>query len=186
MMIQAGEARKGHIIEYKDSLWRIVDIQEAFVGKRGKYAQIKMKNLDDGHSETQRFATSDKLEKAFVESKKLTFLYEDTGGYVFMNPETGEQCHVDQDLFGDMKDFLAYNMELDIDFHQNKAVGVQMPPSVVLEVTKAEPAVKGNTATSVTKPVELETGVTVKVPGHITTGDKIRVDTRSRDFLGRE
>ncbi len=185
-MIQAGDVKKGHIIEHNDSLWRVVDVQEAFVGKRGKYAQVKMKNLDDGHTETQRFATSDKLEKAYVETRKLTFLYEDTGGYVFMNPENGEQFHVDQDLLGEMRDFLTYNMELDIDFHANKAVGVQMPASVVLEVTKADPAVKGNTATSVTKPVELETGVTVKVPGHITKGEKIRVDTRSRDFLGRE
>ncbi len=185
-MIQAGEVRKGNIIEYKDSLWRVVDVQEAFVGKRGKYAQIKMKNLDDGHIETQRFATSDKLEKAYVETKKLTFLYEDTGGYVFMNPETGEQFHVDQELFGDMKNYLAYNMELAVDFHRGRAVGVQMPTSVVLEVTKADPAIKGDTATSVTRPVELETGVMVKVPGHISAGERVKVDTRTGEFLGRE
>lgn len=186
MIIEAGEVRKGHIIEFNDSLWRVLDTEEAFVGKRGKYTQVKMKNLDDGHINTQRFSTSDRVEKAFVDTKRLTFLYEDIGGYVFMDPETGRQSHVDQDLFGELRDFLTYNMEVDIDFYQDKPVGVQMPASVVLEVTKAEPAVKGNTATSVTKPAELETGVTIKVPGHISKGDKVKVDTRTREFLGRE
>lgn len=173
-------------MEYNDSLWTVIDVAEAFVGKRGKYAQIKMKNLEDGHIETQRFATSEKLEKAHVENMRLTYLYEDTGGYVFMEPDSGRQYHVDTDLVGDMKDFLSYNMELDIDFYRGKAVGVQMPPSVVLEVTKADPAVKGNTATSVTRPVELETGLTIKAPGHIKEGDRVKVDTRTRHFLGRE
>ena len=186
MLIQAGDVRKGNILEYKDSLWNVIDVQEAFVGKRGKYAQVKMKNLEDGHIETQRFATSEKIEKAHVDTRRLTYLYEDAAGYVFMKPDTGAQHILDPDLLGDQRDFLSYNMELDIVFYGERAVGVQMPPSVVLEVTRAEPAVKGNTATSVSRPVDLETGLTIKAPAHIGEGDRVRVDTRSREFLGRE
>ncbi len=186
MLIQAGEVRKGNVLEYKDALWNVTDVQEAFVGKRGKYAQIKMKNIEDGHIETQRFATSEKIEKAHLETRRLTYLYEDVGGYVFMNPDTGAQYIIDRALLGDQSDFLSYNMELDIDFYLDRAVGVQMPPSIVLEVTRAEPAVKGNTATSVSRPVELETGLTIKAPAHIGEGDRVRVDTRTRQFLGRE
>jgi elongation factor P len=184
-MIQAGNVRKGNVINYKDSLWVIIDTQEAHVGKRGKYAQLKMKNLDDGHIETQRFSTSDKIEKAFLETKQMTYLYEDTAGYVFMDPETGQQVHLGEEILSDMLPYLAYNITLDISFYQGTPVAIEKPANVTLEVVKTEPAVRGNTATNVTKPAEVETGLTVKVPGHIRKGDKIRVDTRTGEFMER-
>jgi elongation factor P len=184
-VIEAGSVRKGNVIEYENDLWMVLDTQQTFVGKKGAYVQIKMKSLGDGHIGTQRFSTSDKVEKAYVESRRMTYLYEDTAGHVFMDPETGEQVTIDRDMLEDVLPYLAYNAEVQVEFHGDRAVTVELPPSVVLEVTDTEPAVRGNTATSVTKPAEVETGLTVKVPGHVSEGDKIEVDTRNGEFLGR-
>ena len=185
MIIEAGDAKKGNVIEYENQLWVVLDTQVTYVGKKGAYTQIKMKNLEDNHIETQRFSTSDRIEKAFVETRRMTYLYEDTAGYVFMDPETGQQTHLDEGLLEDVLPYLAYNAEVEVEFYEDKPVGVDIPANVVLEVTKTEPAVKGDTATSVTKPAEVETGLTVQVPGHIKEGEKIKVDTRSGEFLGR-
>lgn len=184
-IVEAGSVRNGNVIVMDDKLWMVLDTQQTFVGKKGAYVQIKMKNLDNGHIETNRFSTSDKVEKAFVETRRMTYLYEDTAGHVFMNPETGEQVTISRDMLEDVLPYLAYNAEVDVDFYEDRPITVELPPSVELEVTKTEPAVRGNTATNVTKPAEVETGLTVKVPGHIEEGEKIEVDTRSGEFLGR-
>lgn len=184
-IIEAGSVRKGNVIEHEGDLWMVLDTQQTYVGKKGAYVQIKMQNLENNHIETKRFSTSDKVEKAFLETKHMTYLYEDTAGHVFMDPDTGQQVTISRDQLEDVMPYLAYNAEVEVEFHENRPVTVEMPPSVVLEVTDTEPAVKGDTATSVTKPAEVETGLTVKVPGHIKEGDKIEVDTRSGEFLGR-
>jgi len=183
--MRAGEVRKGNVIKFRDELWLVVDTRVAYVGKRGAYAQVKMQSLGDHHIETQRFSTSDDVEKAFLDSKTLTYLYCDGASYVFMDPETGEQFSVGEDMVEGAIPYLAYNAEVDVKFHDGQPVQVELPPSVVLEVTATEPAVRGDTATAVTKPATLETGTVVKVPGHIKQGETIRVDTRTGEFLGR-
>jgi elongation factor P len=103
-----------------------------------------------------------------------------------MDPASGDQVHIGADLLEDVIPFMAYNADVDVQFHEGKAISVELPTSVVLEVTHTDPAVKGDTATSVTKPATLETGHVInKVPGHVKTGDRIRVDTRTGEFLGR-
>lgn len=184
-MIKAVDIRKGHVLRYKDVLWAVVDTQVTYVGKRGAYTQVKMQSLDDQHIETQRFSTSDIVEKAFLESRAMTYLYRDGDNFVFMDPDTGEQVTVAQKLIEDIVPYLAYNAETQIAFFEGRPVRVEIPASVVLEVTKTDPAVRGDTATGVTKPAEVETGLVVKVPGHIQLGETIRVDTRSGEFLGR-
>lgn len=173
------------MIEFRDTLWQVLDSQVTYVGKRGAYVQVKMQSLDDQHIETQRFSTSDSVERVFLESKTLTYLYGNPDSFVFMDPQTGDQVEVAAGKMADAASYLAYNAEVAIDLCKGKPVRVEMPASVVLEVTKTEPAVRGDTATAVTKPAELETGITVKVPGHIRQGEKIRVDTRTGEFLGR-
>ncbi|MFP4026268.1 MAG: elongation factor P [Candidatus Brocadiia bacterium] len=184
-MIEAGNIKNGNVIEYEGSLWVVLDTQVTYVGKKGAYSQIKMKNLDDKHIETERFSTSDKLKKAFLESRRMTYLYEDTAGYVFMDPDTGEQTTLDRDMMEGLVQYLPYNAEVQVEFYEDRAISIELPPNVELEVTDTDPAIKGDTATSVTKPATVETGLTVKVPGHIKQGEKIRVDTRSGEFLGR-
>lgn len=184
-MIRAGEIRKGNVIEFRDALWQALDTQITYVGKRGAYVQVKMQNLDDQHIETQRFSTSDNVERAFLESKTMTYLYGNPDSFVFMDPETGDQVEVDASKMEDVASYLAHNAEVAIRFCKGRPVRIEVPASVVLEVTKTEPALRGDTATGVTKPAEVETGITVKVPGHIRQGEKIRVDTRTGEFLGR-
>jgi len=182
---RAVRIKTGNVIRWRDELWKVLQTQQTFVGKKGAYIQIKLQNLDDGHIETNRFASSDQVEKVFLEERRMEYLYEDGVGYVFMDPETGEQTHIEQDLLGEATDYLAYNTDVQIQFHEGRPIGVELPPSVTLEVTKTEPAVRGDTATSVTKPAEVETGLVVKVPGHIKKGENIQVNTRTGEFLGR-
>ncbi len=184
-MVRATQVKKGNVIQWRGELWQVVDTQQTFIGKKGAYMQMKLRNLDDGHIETNRFASGDEVSKAYVQTRRMEYLYEDGVGYVFMDPETGEQMHIDRELLADALPYLTYNTQIEVQFHENRPIGIEMPPSVVLEVTRTEPAVRGDTATSVTKPAELETGLVVKVPGHIKTGEEIQVDTRTGEFLGR-
>lgn len=184
-MIRAGEIRRGNVIEFRDTLWLVLDTQVTYTGKRGAYTQVKMQSLEDQHIETQRFSTSDSVEKAFLESRTMTYLYEDGRNLVFMDPETGDQIEVAEGKVEDIAPYLAHNADVEIRFCRGEPVQVDIPPSVVLEVTKTDPAARGDTATAVTKPAQVETGLTVKVPGHIRQGEKIRVDTRTGGFLGR-
>jgi len=177
--------KRGHVIKWRGQLWRVMDTQQTFFGKRGAYHQMRLANLDDGHVETERFSSDQEVEKAFLESHAMQYLYQDANSYVFMDPQTGDQTHISEDVLEDALPYLAYNAEAQVQLHEGRAVAVELPPSVVLEVVKTEPAVRGDTATSVTKPAEVETGLVVKVPGHIKIGDRIEVDTRTGEFLGR-
>jgi len=182
---RAVQIRKGHVIKWRGELWKVTDTQQVFFGKRGAYHQMKLQNVNDGHVEQNRFASDEEVEKAFLETRKMEFLYQDGDSYVFMDPGNGEQVHIAEDVVKDQLPYISYNAQVDVSFHEGRALSVELPASVVLEVTHTEPAVKGDTATSVTKPAELETGLTVKVPGHVKIGDKVQVDTRTGEFLGR-
>lgn len=184
-MPKAVHIKKGNVVVWREDLWRVTGTQQTFTGKRGAYHQIKLQSLSDGHVETQRFSSDDNIEKAFLETRRMQYLYQDGPSYVFMNPATGEQVHVGENVLEEALPYLAYNAVLEVQIHEGKAVAVDMAASVVLEVTQTDPAVRGDTATGVTKPATVETGLVVKVPGHVKTGDRIQVDTRSGEFMGR-
>ena len=184
-MAKAVQIKKGNAIKLDGELWRVVDIQQTFTGKHGAYQQMKLANVNDGHVETRRFASGDNVEKAFLTTETLQYLYQDGPSYVFMDEETGEQIHVGADLLTDILPYMAYNCDVDLQMYEGKPITASIASSVVLEVTHTEPAARGDTATAVTKPAELETGLTIKVPGHIKIGDKVSVDTRTGEFLGR-
>jgi len=184
-MPKAVQIKKGNVIKWRDVLWKVVDIQQTFTGKHGAYYQMKIQNVDDGHVEMERFSADQEIPRAFLENQRMEYLYPDVGSYVFMDPKTGDQIHVSEKLLEEVLPYLAYNAEVDVQLYEDRPIAVVLPASVVLEVTKTEPAVRGDTATAVTKPAELETGLVVKVPGHVKNGDKIQVDTRTGAFLGR-
>jgi elongation factor P len=184
-MARAVQIKKGNVINWRDALWKVVDTQQTFIGKKGAYIQMKLQNVSDGHVETNRFSSSEEVDRAFLTVRRLEYLYADGVSYVFMDPSTGDQVHVGGDVLEGVLPYLAYNAVAEVQFHESTPIAVELPASVVLEVTKADPAVRGDTATSVTKPAELETGLVVKVPGHVKKGDKVRVDTRTGEFLGR-
>jgi len=184
-VVDAVKIKIGNVVEFGGALWKVLDTQQTFTGKHGAYMQLKMKRLSDGHTETRRFSSSDNLERAFLEARTMEYLYADGTHYVFMDPDTGDQITVDGDDLRHVIPYLSYNARVNATFHEGHPIEVQLPASVVLEVTHTEPAVRGDTATTVTKPAQLETGLQVRVPGHVKTGDKVKVDTRTGEFLGR-
>jgi elongation factor P len=182
---RAVKIRAGNVIRWRGENWRVLDTQQTFTGKHGAYFQMKLQSLSDGHVETNRFGSNENIDRAYVETKRMQYLYQDGVNYVFMDPKTGEQILLGEDMLKGVIPYMPYNADVEIQFVDEKPVAAELPASVVLEVTYTEPAVKGDTATSVTKPAEVETGVSVKVPGHVKIGDKISVDTRTGEFLGR-
>ncbi len=184
-VVRAGQIKRGNVIKWRDQLWKVVDTQQTFVGKKGAYFQMKLQSMDGGRTVTERFNSGQQVEKAFLETRRVQYLYQDGSSYVFMDPGTGDQIHIPEDALGEALPYLAYNAQVEVRLHEGKTVSVELPASVVLEVTRTEPAVRGDTAATVTKPAEVETGLSVKVPGHIKVGDRIQVDTRTGQFLGR-
>ncbi len=184
-MPRAVHIKRGNVIRWRETLWKVLETQQTSIGKKGAYIQMKLQNLEDDHTETSRFSSGENLEKAYTETRQMEYLYEDGVSYVFMNPESGAQVRLDEGQVAHALPYMAYNTRVDVLFAEGRPIDVELPASVVLEVTETQPAVRGDTATSVTKPAEVETGLTVKVPGHIREGEKIQVDTRTGEFLGR-
>ena len=184
-MAKAVQIRRGNVIKHRDQLWRVTETQQTFTGKRSAYFQMRLRNLADGHVETERFNTDAAVEKAFLETRRMQYLYQDGDSYVFMEANSGDQVNLSNDMLEDALPYLCYNAEVDVQFHEGQAVSIEMPTSVVLEVTMTEPAVRGDTATGVTKPATLETGLVVRVPGHVKIGDRLHISTSTGEFQGR-
>jgi elongation factor P len=182
---RASHIKKGDLIRWHDDLWKVLGNEQVFSGKRGAYHQLKLQSVTDSHVEQNRFSSTDNLEEVSLEVRNMEYLYQDGSSYVFMDPQNGEQLHIAEGVVRDALPYLSYNTRIDIFFHEDKPVSIELPSTVVLEVVQTEPAMKGGTITAVTKPAELETGLVVKVPGHVKTGDKVQVDTRTGEFMGR-
>lgn len=186
MGVRATELRKGQVIEKDGDLLLITDYIHKTPGNLRAIIQIKTRSLLNGQNGAMRLSSGDVLETAFLERKKAQYLYrESNGDYVFMDSESFEQFHLPEDLVGDRMGYVKESSEVEVTFHGTTPIGIELPSSIVLEVTEAEEAVKGNTATNVKKDAVLETGLQVKVPLHIGVGDKVKIKTDSGDFLGR-
>ena len=173
------------VLRVKGDLFVVHDFQHITPGKGNAVVQTKLKNLKSGTIINQRFRSTESIETAFLETKTMEYLYQDGANYCFMDVETFDQIMLSDDVVGDVMPYLAANAQVQMTFHEGKPVGVDIPAAVVLEVIETEPGAKGNTVTNVFKPAKLETGLEVKVPLFINVGDKIKVDTRSGEFLER-
>ena len=147
--------------------------------------QVEMKNIETGTKTNQRFRSEEKMEKAVVEPRTMQFLYADTSGYVFMDNQSFEQMTLSEDLLEGQTGYLLPNTEIQVNLHNDRPIGVELPPVVVLEVVEAEPSIKGQTATSSYKPARVETGITVMVPPFVNAGEKIRVNTSDGSYVDR-
>ena len=186
MRVIASSIRKGNIIEREDGQLCVVLSAESFhPGKGTPTTQIDMRRLSDGVKVTDRFKTTEQVERAFVEDKNFDFLYSDGDGYHFMNMESYDQVAVPADIIGDQAAYLQPEMEVTISLHEGVPVAVELPPRAVLEVVETEPAVKGQTAASSYKPAVLSNGVRTSVPPFITTGTKIVVMTADGSYVER-
>jgi len=186
MAVRATELRKGQVIQHEGQLLLITEYLHHTPGNLRAIIHIKTRNLTTGQTGQMRLGSSNSLEVAYLDRRKAEYLYRDANGhYVFMDSNTYEQFPISADLIGEHMGYVKENTAVDVTFHENQAIGVDLPASVILTVTETEPAVRGNTATNVKKDAVLETGLTVKVPAHIAIGETIKVRTADGEFLGR-
>lgn len=184
-MLSTTDFRKGLKIELDNIPYEIVDFQHVKPGKGGAFVRTKLKNLLNGRVVENTFRSGEKMEKPDMENREMQFLYKDGSGFVFMDMENYDQFSVDDNVLGNKGGFLVDGMELTMLMYRGKALDLDLPASVVLEVTHTEPGVKGDTVSGATKPATLSTGITVNVPLFVNEGEKVKVDTRSGEYLGR-
>ena len=179
------DIRNGTVILHKAKRMKVVEFQHVKPGKGGAFVRTKLKDIQSGKIFDETFNSGHKLEFIRVEAKGMQFLYVDNNSYVFMDNETYDQLNVAFDSVGGGKHFLTAGMNVDLLFDGNEVLDVRLPSHVVLEVTETEPGFKGNTATGATKPATVETGYTLNVPLFINEGEKLRIDTRTGDYVER-
>jgi elongation factor P len=183
--MKVNELKRGNVVRYNNDLWQIQEMEHVKPGKGPAYYQVKLKNVTNGTNISQRMNVFDDLDLMYTERREMEYLYQDGVGHVFMDTETYEQVTLSEDLVGEAMQYVPHNSSVSVLFVDGKPTIVDLPAAVELEVTETEAAVKGDTATNVTKRAETQTGLVVKVPIHIKKGEKIKVDTRTGEFLGR-
>jgi elongation factor P len=184
-MISTNDLRTGVTVEIDGAVWSVLEFQHVKPGKGAAFVRTKMKNVATGAVQERTFNAGEKLTKARVENKEMQFLYVSGDFYTFMDNTTFEQMDLTADQLGDGMKYLTENMNISIQVFDDKVIGVEMPNFVELIISECEPGVKGDTATGGTKPAKVQTGAQVKVPFFINEGDKIRIDTRTGEYLSR-
>jgi elongation factor P len=185
MKQQANLIRAGQVIEHDGRRWTVLKQQIITPGKGGAFIQVEMRDLKSGTKTNERWRTADTVERLQTEEKEYTYSYTDGDNLVLMDGETFEQAMVPVDLLGDLAPFLQDNMAVTVDLVEGDPVGIHLPATVVLEVTEADPVVKGQTAASSYKPAKLSNGVKTSVPPFIETGEKIVVRTEDASYVER-
>lgn len=184
--ILATEIKTNHVIEWNKRLWKVVKYYHVHVGGRGgAYMQVEMKDIENGTKVNQRFRTDEKIDKAFVETKELEFLYKDGSEYICMDNTSFEQIIISGELLESQAGYLLPNTTIQIQLHNERAIGVQFPQTVTLTIAETDPVIKGSTITSSFKPATLETGLIVQVPSFIESGTKIKVNTDTCEYVER-
>lgn len=184
-MITAGDFKKGITVEWDGGVWTIVDFQHVKPGKGAAFVRTKIKNIMTGAVIERSFNPTDKMPKAVIETKEMEYLYNDGELYYFMDPETYEQMPLTEDKVEDAIRFMKENTVATVRFFKGEAFSVEAPNFVELTVTETEPGFKGDTASNTTKPATVETGYTLQVPLFVNTGDVLRIDTRTGEYMSR-
>ncbi len=183
MKILGNEIKPGMIIEHKNDLWSVLKAQHVKPGKGGAFNQVELKSIKRGTKLNERFRSSDTTERAILEDRKFNFLYEDESNCHFMDQTNFEQIQIAKSLLGEKSKLLKENMEVNVQFHEDQALLVELPSSVELKVETTDAAIKGQTASSSYKPATLENGIKIMVPPFINSDDNILLDTRSLEYL---
>jgi len=184
-MIGSSELRKGVTIELDDKLYQVIEFEHIKM-KRTALARVKLRDIINGHTIDKTFQNTEKFVRARLDYRQMQYLYNDGDLFYFMDEENYEQISLNREQLGeDSLNFLKENMSVQISSYKEDFIGVELPITVVLEVTETGPGFKGDTATGGTKPATLETGFVIQVPLFVNTGDTIKVDTRSGTYLER-
>ncbi|MGH2756213.1 MAG: elongation factor P [Actinomycetota bacterium] len=184
-MISTNDMRPGQTLDIDGNLFTIVNYQHVKPGKGQAFVKTKLKNVKSGAVVDRTFRADEKVNLAVLDKREMQFLYEDDSGLVFMDNETYEQTHVDPGLLGDARKFLKDGTVCMVPVYEGTPIGAEMPVSIELAITETEPGMKGDRVSGALKPATVETGAIVQVPLFVEQGDRIKVDTRSGEYMSR-
>ncbi len=184
-MVDAGSFKNGITIEYDNGVWQIIEFQHVKPGKGAAFVRTKLKNIISGGVIETSFRPTDRFENAIIDRKDMQYLYFDADFYYFMDNESYEQIALTHDQIGDTLKFVKENEMCKVCSYKGNVFSVEPPLFVELEITDTEPGFKGNTATGATKPATVETGAQIAVPLFVNQGDKVKIDTRTGEYLSR-
>lgn len=181
----ASSVRKGNVLEVDGKLYVVLTAQNFHPGKGTPVTQVDMRRISDGNKVSERWRTTEQVERAFVEDREHNFLYEDGEGFHFMNPESYDQVTVTEDVIGDSKPYLIEGSPVTLSIHEGIAIAIQLPTRMTFEIVETEPVTKGQTVSSSYKPAILSNGVRTAVPPHIGVGTRIVIMTEDASYVER-
>jgi elongation factor P len=181
----ASSVRKGNVLDLDGKLAVVIHAENIHPGKGTPVTHLEMRRIADGVKVTERYRTTDQVERAYLEEKDYNFLYEDDTGLHFMHPETFDQIAISKDIVGDQAQWLQEGMTCTVSLHEGSPISVELPQRVTLEIVEAEPVVKGQTASSSYKPAVLSNGARIMVPPHIAAGTRVVVMTADGSYVER-
>ena len=184
-MATSNDIKNGTVIKENGQLWSVVEFQHVKPGKGGAFVRTKQKNVVSGKIIDKTYNAGAKIETALVDRRDYTYLYQDGADFVFMDQSDYDQLTVSGTVVGDAAKFMLENQQVQIAMHEGEPLYLEMPPSVTLEVTYTEPGLQGDRSTGGTKSATVETGAEIQVPLFLNTGTRVKVDTRTGEYLGR-
>ena len=184
-MASTADIKNGIVLNIDGQLWSVIEFQHVKPGKGGAFVRTKLKNVTTGKTVDRTYNAGAKIEITNVDRRDYQYLYQDGADFVFMDTSDYDQITIPGPVVGDAANFMLENQNVTVALHEGSPLYVELPASVVLEITYTEPGLQGDRSTGGTKPATVETGATVNVPLFITTGEKIKVDTRDGRYLGR-
>jgi len=184
-LIQATQMRAGMCILFEGDVCRIMTVQHVTPGNWRGFVQARMRSLRSGNSFEHRFGSTEKVERAILDTHPMEYLYSDSSGHHFMNQQNYEQITLDDETLGTTMLYLLPNTVITVDFYEDRPVGIELPNTVTLAVVDTEPSMKGATASASYKPAKMETGLVVQVPPFVEVGNKVLIDTREDKYLSR-
>jgi elongation factor P len=181
----ASSVRKGNVVDLDGKLCVVMSAENIHPGKGTPVTHLIMRRIADGVKVEMRYRTTDQVERAYLEEKDYNYLYEDEMGYNFMQPQTYDQIPISKDIIGDQAQWLQEGMTCKVSLHEGNPIAIELPPRVTLEISEADPVVKGQTASSSYKPAKLENGARIMVPPYIEAGTRVVVSTVDGSFVER-
>ena len=185
LVATTNDLKNGLVLNLDNQLWQVLEFQHVKPGKGPAFVRTKLKNVISGKIIDKTFNAGTKVETANVDRRDMQYLYHDGTDYVFMDAKDYDQVNISAELVGDAANYMLENQDLQISFHEGTPLSVELPPSVELTITHTEPGLQGDRSTGGSKPATLETGYEIQVPLFLEEGVKVKVDTRSGDYLGR-
>ena len=185
MAVSTNDLRNGMTLNLPEGLFNVIEFQHVKPGKGGAFVRTKLKNQRTGAVIERTYRADEKLEQAIIDKREMQFLYRDSGEYVFMDTRSYDQLQVETGLLGDAANYLKEGDDAELQFFGDEIVGVELPAAVELTIAETEPGLQGDRVSGARKPATLETGLVIQVPLFVNPGEKVRVDTRTGEYLTR-